>query len=415
MRSACEAAPKRSFASSTAGLPSSRHRPGRWIAGSRRIRLPSCSSATAASTNGHRSPEARWWPGVANPGWASSSGVSCGSPDGVMPACPRCSFENPEGFKFCGHCGAPLTPAVASAEVRKRISVVFCDLVGSTPLGERLDPESFRRVMTRYYDTMRTVLERHDGSVGKFEGDAIMALFGVPKLAEDDALRAVRAAAEMSNTMAALSQDWEREWGVQLACRIGVNTGYVLTGDDLSAQHLVVGDALNTAARLEQAAGAGEVLLSEATHALVQHAVEVEEVPSLPLRGKTGDVCAFRLLSVNPWAPARASRRDSPMVGRDVEFARLRDEFESTLADRTCRLVTVGGPAGMGKTRLVEEFAAALGVSAIVLTGRCLSYGQGVTFWAATDAIKQAADIGPGDDHHQARTNILAFPAGHPA
>src|SRR5260370_6795003 len=287
MKSACEAGPNRLSASSTAGLPSSRHRPRRWIAGSPPTRLPSCWSATAASVSGRKSPRARSWPRVANPGWASSSGLSCGSPDGLMLACSSCSFENPEGFKFCGHCGAPLTPAATSAEVRKRISVVFCDLVGSTPLGERLDPEFFRRVMTRYYDTMRTVLERHDGSVGKFEGDAIMAMFGVPKLHEDDALRAVRAAAEMSNTMAALNQELEREWGVQLACRIGVNTGYVLTGDDLSAQHLVVGDALNTAARLEQAAEAGEVLLSEATHALVQHAGEVEEVPSLPLRGKT--------------------------------------------------------------------------------------------------------------------------------
>jgi class 3 adenylate cyclase/tetratricopeptide (TPR) repeat protein len=331
-----------------------------------------------------------------------------------MPPCTNCHRESPEGFAFCGHCGAPLTPAATSAEVRKRISVVFCDLVGSTPLGERLDPESFRRVMTRYYDTMRTVLERHDGSVGKFEGDAIMALFGVPKLHEDDALRAVRAAGEMSNTMAALNQELEREWGVQLACRIGVNTGYVLTGDDLSAQHLVVGDALNTAARLEQAAGAGEVLLSEATYALVQHAVDVEEVPPLPLRGKTGDVRAFRLLNVNPEAPAQASRRDSPLVGRDAELARLWDEFESTLARGSCRLLTVVGPAGIGKTRLVDEFTASVGARASVLRGRCLSYGRGVTFWAVTEVIKQGADISPGDNEDQARRKLLAVLADQP-
>lgn len=331
-----------------------------------------------------------------------------------MPACTGCSFENPEGFQFCGRCGVALARHATGAEVRKRISVAFCDLVDWTALGERLDPESYRRVTTRYYDAMRAVLERHEGRVGKFIGDAVMALFGVPRLHEDDALRAVRAAAEMLKTMAALNQDLQREWGVELACRIGVNTGDVLTGDDLSAEHLVVGDALNTAARLEQAAGPGEVLLSEATYGLVRHAVEVEEVPALALKGKTGDVRAFRLLSVNSQAPARASRRDSPMVGRDAELAQVRSEFESTLAATACRLVTVVGPAGIGKTRLVEEFTASLGASACVLTGRCLSYGQGVTFWAANDVIKQAADVGPGDDESQARGKILAVLGDQP-
>src|SRR5438105_2627618 len=146
------------------------------------------------------------------------------------PACPSCSFENPAGFEFCGRCGASLTPSATGAGVRKRISVVFCDLVGSTSLGQRLDPESFRRVMTRYYESMRPVIERHDGSA-ELSGDAVMALFGVPKLHEDDALRAVRAAAEMSKTMPALNDELQREWGVQLACRVAVDTGEVLTGD----------------------------------------------------------------------------------------------------------------------------------------------------------------------------------------
>jgi class 3 adenylate cyclase/tetratricopeptide (TPR) repeat protein len=324
-----------------------------------------------------------------------------------MAACTSCSFENPVGFAFCGRCGAALGRLTPGAEVRKSISVVFCDLVGSTRLGERLDPESLRRVMTRYYDAMRVVVERH-GGIGKFTGDAVMALVGVPTVHEDDAMRAVRAAAEMSNSMASLNQELQREWGVQLACRIGVNTGDVLTGED----PFVVGDVLNTAKRLEEAARAGEVLLGEATYELVQHAVEVEELPSLQLRGKAGVVRAFRLLNLNIQAPARASRRDSPMVGRDGELARLRDEFESTLSGG-CRLVTVVGPAGIGKTRLVEEFTASLGARADVLRGRCLSYGQGVTFWAVTDVIKQGADIGSGDDEAQARRKILAVLGDH--
>jgi len=135
--------------------------------------------------------------------------------------------------------------------------------------------------------------------------------------------------------------------------------------------------------------------------------VEVEEVPALALKGKAGDVRAFRLLSVNSQAPARASRRDSPMVGRDAELAQVRSEFESTLTAAACRLVTVVGPAGIGKTRLVEEFTNSLGARATVLTGRCLSYGQGVTFWAVTDVVRQAADIGPTDEEAQAKFGFL--------
>src|SRR5438067_10920335 len=159
-----------------------------------------------------------------------------------MPMCPQCGEENPEGFKFCGSCGAVLAEAPAARELRKTVTVVFCDVTGSTALGERLDPESLRRVMLRYFESMKQVIERHGGTVEKFIGDAVMAVFGVPRLHEDDALRAVRAAAEMRTSLAELNAEFLRDWGVTITSRIGVNTGETVVGDSHS-HTLVTGDA----------------------------------------------------------------------------------------------------------------------------------------------------------------------------
>src|SRR5579884_1288108 len=199
--------------------------------------------------------------------------------------CPACGQENPEGFRFCGRCGAPLGEAPAPREVRKVVTVVFCDLAGSTALGSATDPETLRATMRSYYEEMRTILERHGGTVEKFVGDAVMAVFGVPVAHEDDALRAVRAAWEMRQAVPALG----------LAARIGVNTGEVVAGEGDS---LVTGDAVNVAARFEQAAGQGEVLVGVETRRLVRDAVRVEPV-EVDAKGK-GRVEAFRLLDVDP-------------------------------------------------------------------------------------------------------------------
>ncbi len=196
------------------------------------------------------------------------------------------------------------------------MTIVFSDLKGSTAMGEKLDSESLREVMTRYFDSMSAELERHGGVVEKFIGDAIMAVFGLPKLHEDDALRAVRAAADMQRVQGELNDELERNWGVRLTVRTGVNTGEVVAGDAVAGQRLVTGDAVNVAARLEQAAGAQEVLLGDLTYRLVRDYVDVEEVEPLELKGKSEPVPAYRLVGVREGSE-RQQRRDSPMIGRD--------------------------------------------------------------------------------------------------
>src|SRR5215210_9295672 len=181
-----------------------------------------------------------------------------------MRACPNCGEEGPEGARFCPGCGMALASATpARQEVRKVVTIVFCDLAGSTSLGERLDPESVRRIITRYFDAMREALERHGGTVEKFIGDAVMAVFGVPAVHEDDALRAVRAAAGMRSALTELNEELKRRFGVTLASRIGVNTGEVIAGDPSRGHGFVSGDAVNVAARLEQAAERDEILIGD--------------------------------------------------------------------------------------------------------------------------------------------------------
>ena len=304
-----------------------------------------------------------------------------------MLACPNCGKESPDGFSFCGSCGAPLAPE-RGQEVRKTVTVLFADVTGSTALGEQLDPESFRRVMARYFDAACACLERHGGTVEKFIGDAVMAVFGVPTVHEDDALRALRAAAELREALAELNEDLERDYGVSLLLRTGVNSGEVVTGTE---ERLATGDAVNVAARLEQAAPAGEILLGEQTLALARGAIEVEAVEPLPLKGKSDNVPAYRLLRVVEGAAAFDRRLDSPLVGRRHELARLRGAFDAAVAERRCRLVTVFGPPGIGKSRIGRELKVALGGDAAVLTGSCLPYGDGITYWPLVEIFREAS------------------------
>ena len=306
-----------------------------------------------------------------------------------MPFCTQCGTENPEVAKFCLACGSPLAAAPPPQEFRKIVTIVFSDLKGSTAMGEKLDSESLREVMTRYFDSMSAELEKHGGVVEKFIGDAIMAVFGLPKLHEDDALRAVRAAADMQRTQAVLNDELERHWGVRLTVRTGVNTGEVVAGDPTSGQRLVTGDAVNVAARLEQAAGAQEVLLGDLTYRLVRDYVDVEEVEPLELKGKSEPVPAYRLVGVREDAE-RPRRLDAPMVGRDAELELLRSALSCSTADGRCRLATVVGEAGVGKSRLIDEFISSLDGEAAVLRGRCLAYGDGITFWPLAEAVRQA-------------------------
>ncbi len=297
-----------------------------------------------------------------------------------MLVCASCGHENSAGAKFCEECGFSFAVAPARAkEQRKTVTVLFCDLTGSTALGETIDPERLRALLARYFERMKAIVERHGGSVEKFIGDAVMAVFGVPVLHEDDALRAVRAAVEMRDALPELG----------LQGRIGVMTGEVVTGTE---ERLATGDAVNVAARLEQAAQPGEVLVGQPTLTLVRDAAEVEPVEPLELKGKAEPVPAYRLLRVRD---AQERRHGVLFVGRKPELALLWEAWQRVQAEQRCELVTVIGDAGVGKSRLVAEHLAS--IEATVVRGRCLPYGEGITYWPVVEVLKQL-DLLPSDD-----------------
>jgi class 3 adenylate cyclase/tetratricopeptide (TPR) repeat protein len=284
-----------------------------------------------------------------------------------MAVCTNCGREAPDGFAFCGHCGAALVSA-PPRDIRKTVTVLFADVVGSTSLGETRDPEQVRSQMAGWFERARRTIELHGGTVEKFVGDAVMAVFGVPVVREDDALRAVRAAHELRAP----------------EFRIGVNTGEVVAG---AGETLVTGDAVNLAARLEQTAAPGEVLIGRETQRLVRDAVQIEPLTPLEVKGKTAPVEAFRLLEVREAAAGVARRLDTPLVGRRRELDRLHRDFEHAVAERRCHLITLLGSAGVGKTRLTAAFLEDL--DARVLRGRCLHYGEGITYFPLVEVLLQ--------------------------
>jgi class 3 adenylate cyclase/tetratricopeptide (TPR) repeat protein len=326
-----------------------------------------------------------------------------------MPTCSHCGRDNPDDALFCLRCGRPLESAAPPREARKVVTVLFSDVIGSTGLGERLDPETMRSVMARYFEEMKSALEAHGGTVEKFIGDAVMAVFGIPVLHEDDALRAARAALEMRERLAKLNEELERNRGVRILTRTGINTSEVVAGEPASGQTLVTGDAVNVAARLEQAAKPGEILIGEPTYRVLRDAVSAEPLEAIALKGKEDPVVAFRLLGVLPGAEAVRRRLDSPMVGRDRQLGLLRQTFESVVADRACHLFTVIGSPGVGKSRLVYEFFNAVQREARVLRGRCLPYGDGITYWPVAEMVKEAAAITDGDDPGVAGSKVAAL------
>jgi class 3 adenylate cyclase/tetratricopeptide (TPR) repeat protein len=307
-----------------------------------------------------------------------------------MRVCSACGRENAEDARFCSGCGAALTePERRPAEVRKIVTVLFSDVTGSTALGERLDPESLRRVMSRYFDVMSAALERHGAVVEKFIGDAIMAVFGLPLVHEDDALRAVRAAAQMRDELARLNVELERDYGVRLENRTGINTGEVVAGDHAAGQRLVTGDAVNVAARLEQAAAPGQTLLGEATYRLVRDAVEAAPVERLSVKGKADELAPMLLLGVVAGAEPFARRLESELVGRERELDLLRQAYRRAVDEQSCHLFTILGAAGIGKSRMAQEFLAELDHGGSVVSGRCLSYGEGITYWPLVEILEQ--------------------------
>jgi class 3 adenylate cyclase/tetratricopeptide (TPR) repeat protein len=304
-----------------------------------------------------------------------------------MLTCASCGAENREGARFCDVCGRSVALAEAAEPFRKTVTVLFSDVVGSTSLGEQLDPEALSQLMTEYFDAMRPIVERHGGTLAKFVGDAVLAVFGIPTLHEDDALRAVRAAVEMRMELGRLNATLERRFGVTISTRAGVNTGPVAGVGLIPDRNFVAGDTANVAARLQQLADGGEILLGEGTYRLIRHAVDAELLPPTELKGKAAALSVYRLREVRS---GEALPRDlqAPIIGRERERRLLADAWERVASEGTPHLFTLLGAAGVGKSRLTEEFLASLDGAGVV-RGHCLSYGDGITFWPVVEILVQ--------------------------
>jgi class 3 adenylate cyclase/tetratricopeptide (TPR) repeat protein len=303
--------------------------------------------------------------------------------------CVSCHAELPAGARFCPSCGEKVT-AERVLEARKTVTVIFCDLVGSTALSTQLDPESLRALMLRYFALMRDCLEHHGGVVEKYIGDAVMAVFGVPVIHEDDALRAVRAAVQMRAALDGFNREVGQDLGVRLSVRIGVNTGPVVAAAYPGAAEVIVsGETVNLAARLEQHAAPGEILLGPLTCQAVQGMVDYQLAAPAVMKGIAAPVTPGRLVAVGESSrPVR--RNDLAMVNRQAEMAALRAAFGDAVRDRGCRLVTLHGDPGIGKSRLAGEFAAwAREAGALIAEGRCLGYGTGGSLHALAEAIRE--------------------------
>ncbi len=283
-----------------------------------------------------------------------------------------------------------------SARVRRTVSVVFADVTASTALAERLDPESFHDVLDQYCATCTSAVERHGGRVAKFIGDAVVGVFGLPTVHEDDALRAVRAALEMRSAVSALSETLMAERGVELSCAIGVNTGEVFAAPGATApEQYPAGDTFYVAARLQQMAQGGEILIGEQTHAFVDQAVRTESLGPTALKGRTARVSTWRAIELRPHDDAALPAPSTPFVGRDAELGELRRLLAGIRKAPTCQICTVVGPPGIGKSRLMRELREVVGHETTAVLGRCVAYGQGVTYRPLADIVRGLGDGDP--------------------
>ncbi|MDQ5820353.1 MAG: AAA family ATPase, partial [Actinomycetota bacterium] len=322
-----------------------------------------------------------------------------------MPTCPSCGQDNPAEFKFCGSCGAPLAPGPAAREERKVVSVLFVDLVGFTARSDRADPEDIRATLRPYHARVKHEIERFGGTVEKFVGDAVMAVFGAPVVHEDDAERAVRASLQILDAIEELNE----AGGVQLAVRAAVDTGEALVA--LAARSgegtgIATGDVVNTASRLQNAAPIGGVVVGDLTYRATRDAIVYEELEPVSLKGKAEPVTLWRATGARSRFGVDAeAARSSPFVGREHELRILQDTYARTVRDSNVQLVTVTGEPGVGKTRLLGELAGFLDAQPELVywrQGRCLPYGEGITFWALGEVVKAQAGILESDDPDEA-------------
>jgi class 3 adenylate cyclase/tetratricopeptide (TPR) repeat protein len=325
-----------------------------------------------------------------------------------MTTCPNCGNKITTPVRFCPNCGRPSEAPVSSEEF-KIVTVVFCDVVKSTAMGQKLDELPLRRVMDRYGEIVRRVFAGHGGSVGRRHGDGFMAAFGIPELHEDDALRAIRAVSELRAALGDLDAKLQRERGLGLKVRLGVNTGTVLVRDAGAIEDEVTGKTVTVAKRLEEAAGGDQILIGAETYRLVADAVHAEKASPITIDGLDEPEGVWRLVEVLPDRPARMRRLDAPLIGRDREQRLLFALFERAAAERSCHLVTVLGFAGIGKSRLVDEFVVGLGDRATVLRGHCLAYGDSTALWPMVEIVRQAAGVAPTDPPAEVHERLKAL------
>jgi predicted ATPase/class 3 adenylate cyclase len=314
-----------------------------------------------------------------------------------MLTCPSCNAAVDQTANFCAQCGERLRAKEPAEDQLKVVTIVFCDIVRSTELAQQLGLTLHKRITDAFAETARRVVAAHEGEPGVAHGDGIMAIFGIPVAHEDDALRAVKAAVQLRDVLANLARSQQREHGHGFSVRIAVHTGRVAVSEANTVDEQVSGHPLNLARRLQEAAEPGGVLLSDETYDLVRDAVRAAKVQPLDLKGISARVEAYRLLEVLPGKQVEMPGLIAPMIGRDPEQDMLLRLFERAVVRRSCHLVTVFGRAGVGKTRLANEFRQALEDRAQVLWGECLSYGDSVTFWPMAQIVRQAAGIVPED------------------
>src|ERR1700758_110270 len=325
-----------------------------------------------------------------------------------MVACPACGQENPEGFQLCGMCGAPLVTVAASPrEERKVVTILFTDLAGSTARAEGLAPEDVRATLTPYYAQLRAELERHGGTVEKFIGDAVMAVFGAPVSHEDDPERAVRAALAIRDSI-----------GDELQIRTAVNTGEALVA--LGAKPgegdaMVAGDVVNTAARLQGGAPVNGILVGEGTYRATRHAIEYREAPPVEAKGKSEPVKVWEAVAARSRFGIDVEQKlRTPLVGRERERGLLAEALAHARTEQSAQLVTLVGVPGIGKSRLVAELFQITEADPDLINwrqGRSLPYGERVSFWALGEIVKAHAGILESDDTATAEEKLLAMVA----
>ena len=326
-------------------------------------------------------------------------------------ACPNCDAPNEESARFCSTCGQRLI-AEQAHEARKLVTVLFSDLEGSTQLGEQLDPEALRALLTEYFEAMSEVVREWGGSVEKFIGDAVVALFGIPTIHEDDANRALRAGLEMQVRLTEINPALKDRYGVDLVMRIGVNTGDVLASTDADA--VLAGDVFNVAARLEGVAAPGTVVAGERTYRAAERLFEFEALGEFELKGKSEPQSVWR--AIEPYLSARPAGVEIEMVGRTAELGMLGALMDQAVSEGRPRLVVVVGEPGIGKSRLVSEFVSGdEGDLREALYGRCLPYGHGITFWPLREVLWESAGIALDDTLEAAASKLRHLVATLPA